>query len=308
MVVIMMVKPILLCVLTMALVGTGALGQACERTLTITGGGTGLGAGDFEATLGKQILTITKVEPIRSSRILVLVAANSFRLGRQADFERLIDRLGSIDAIPANVSLAYGLYAEKMVLSGRFTSDPKELRASLDELVRQAKTGALGKSTRANSLMGQAFEFFQQPRPGDAVILISYSNGSGGQGAWLKLRFLESGLRLFVLLIYNPDLELYNIPGSYLAEGTGGWMMFLGRTGTTKKEEEASWLGQRNFWLHSIPTGYLVTVAIPDGTRAKEFSWRVKTKWGVLPYPDLLLCDNTTKDKDRVATAVQPRY
>jgi hypothetical protein len=297
-----MMKPILFCLLTMALTVTGALGQACERTFTVGAAfapaAVSLQPGDIDATLGKQTLTVTKVEPIRSSRVLILIAEDFSRLSKDKNLKQLTTRLAVIDAIPANIRVAYAATSSgETAFSDGFTSDPQELRSGLQKLISGAAT-----RIPARPGMDEVLNFFGQPQPGDSVVLI----GEGGGYPADVQHFLEEGTRLFILGGNHWDMQQ--------AEATGG---NYGGLDISRKKKQAEWQVEWNFWLSTTGTGYAVTVAIPPGVRVEDFSWRVRLSQSGLSrlgpkkahsfdYPDLLLCDSTAKT--RIATAVRPRY
>ena len=311
----MTMKPILLCVLTMTLTVTGLLAQTCERTFTVSGSfvPSVIQAGDIEATLGKQTLTITRVEPIRSSRILIFIVADFSRLRKDKSLERLSNRLAAIDATPANVAMAYGIrWNGKVAFSGPFTSDPQELRSGWQKLV----SGSVKRSSGPAG-MRVAVEFFGPPQPGDTVVALVpvWSNVY----AWREF-FLEKSIRLFFLSFnFKPGdfpLQDFTAPAYFtdgpmkIAAALGGHYSSLDRS--SEQREQQSWQNELNFWMHGIPRGYMVTVAIPDGARFEPSGWNVSVRKSVLgiEYPDLLRCDNKAKKNDRpgnrIATAARP--
>jgi hypothetical protein len=308
----------------MAAIGfAGALGQTCERTLTVGLHTPGLGAGDFLPTLDRQTLEVTKVEPIRSSRLLILVPASFYNLvTHKKDFQQMIARLSGIDGIPENVSLAYGLYAEKIIFSAHFTSNAQELRSSLDDLVSKANSGALGRvPPNDDCLLGQVFDFFGHPQPGDSVIQLGAGitfcdrgshdwvhNDQAAQGS-----FLGSGLRSFGLTISCEGWA--GDCGGPHTNGTGGHSDLLNGLGNDKRQEEVNWQAVKAFWLNGIGKGYLVTVAVPEKAKAGHGTWNLalggtaRTRLGIpakarlgFDYPDLLLC-SPAKGSPAIATA-----
>src|SRR5215471_17568701 len=137
---------LLLVFLFLVTAAVNGIAQTCERTLTV-GGNSGLpqdlDAADFEASLYHRTLTITKVEPIRQTRLLILVRAIDKLLQKKS--KQLVEQLEAVNAIPEGVTLAYGIYAEKIIFSSRFTSEPEELRTGLEGLVKKANSGVLGR-------------------------------------------------------------------------------------------------------------------------------------------------------------------
>jgi hypothetical protein len=315
-----MMKPLLLCFLAIKLTMLDALAQGCERTLSvgfIVPSSSALEPADFEAVLGKQALTVIRVEPIRSSRILILIASKLSKLSKDKSLKRLTNRLLAIDRIPPNVAIAYAVEDErKIAFSGGFTSDPQELRNNLQKLVSGFPT-----ESHIRSAASETLNFFGQPQAGDSVLAIL----PGSASVWVTEEdFLEKGIRLFVLPL-DSDSRTERFGGDEFgqAEATGGHWIFLASSSTFKKEENANWLAAQDFLMNGISRGYMVTVSIPPGIRVKPFSWVLKAHsaaahpfslnalFGIPSpdplhdYPDLLLCDN--RAKNRVASAVRPR-
>jgi hypothetical protein len=302
-------KPPLLSTFLILATTVGVLGQTCERTLTVSflGPEMALTPQDFEATLDRKILQVTKVEPLRSSRILILLAAgDSSRLRDRKDFEKVVTQLSEITDIPENTSLAYGLHAKRISFSKRFTSDAEELRNSLEELVRQAQSGALGRGLAPDQdcLLGPALDFFGQSQPGDSIVEIGGGvtfcgpdpNNWAYNGAEGQRRLLSNGIRRFGVA---PNCRECPTGYTLTFNGTGGRTGILG----DKEHEAATWQLEKDFWLHGISRGYLVTVAVPTDAKPDRESWHLtlgasgRNRLGIpakapllISYPDLLLC------------------
>ena len=294
-----------------------ALGQMCDRTLTVAGNPEappGLDIGDFEATVSHKRLIITKVEPIHYSRVLILIRAIDQLSHKES--KQLIRRLTALTAIPPNVKLAYGVYAEKIIFSERFTSDPDELRTSLGELVQKANSGILGKRDAGYYVLGQALDFFQKPLPGDSIVELvtgvidSYDDYSeiakkSNINPITITTFLEKGIRLFAW--ENVSISAVDSGWSAvfayeeLAEATGGAVFSI--------QSDNTWL---NYLIFGMNQAYLVTVSVPSNVRAEARSWRLrlsnskrrrlheaKSDFDLL-YPDLLLCNSIGPDAGSV--------
>jgi hypothetical protein len=300
--------------LVLMLARIDAIGQTCQRTLTVNifSSGAEPEVADFEATVGRQTLTVTKVEPVRSSRLLLLMDASHYDIRRDRDLKRLVRRLEAIDSIPQNVALAYGIvYADRAVFSDGFTSDPQEVRKSLDTLIAQAGGSAPRKMGDAYKTANDVVDLFTPPRPGDAVVWIAGDPWLAGfllksspvqTSDPLVERYLERGLRFFVMGgPWHPspstgtDWADKNV--MQFAEATGGfWSQVQSTDG---------------YWRTVTETAYQVTVSIPPGIQKRQWSWKLRLrgspkKFGLLSYPDLLLCDSG--HDGRSASAVRPRF
>jgi len=125
--------------------------------------------------------------------------------------------------------------------------------------------------------------------------------------------FLTRGVRLFVMdSYYRPER---NIPFMYTAEGSGGHIGYLGNAQISRQEEEANRQSQRDFLLNGLSDGSLLTVAVPEGIRAKRGDWSLRLSDAALSrsgvtrsrlwfqYGDLPLCDTTAKGNLKIAAA-----
>lgn len=212
-----------------------------------------------------------------------------------------VSRLSAIDSIPENVSVAYGVYAEKVAFSDRFTSDPQELRNSLGTLVTKAQSGELGKNAPYGSAydicMGnQVLNFQGSSQPGDVLVEFGYglltfcdpgkhkdnSPGYGprsysellwgtGTRSWTQ-HVLQNGLREFHVNNYCSDWAGHCAAGAAF-NNFGAFTSFLSSTQTGKKDEDGNWRAIRNFFLDSATKGYLVTVEVPTDNGDRSETW-----------------------------------
>jgi hypothetical protein len=316
-----------------------ALGQSCERTVPVSSpipgyNIHGLTVTDFQATLNDQNIHVVKAEPIRQSRLLILLLADyTSRLTNKKDFERAVTGLSAIQAIPKNVSIAYGVYAKKIAFSDRFTSDPQELRQSLAALVSQAESDALGREVPDyDCLLNPVLDFLGTPQPGDALVrivgngrLLFYGpvnlnitdslaeHGLGGltycaagrkkddrfNSQFVRKYFAENALREFQLHFSNKE-----------ATYRSGFRPAL----------SMRWEKIESILLNDAVDEYLVTVAVPDIAVDKNARWQlrrsneVKTPPGqpaamvIFAYPDLLLCNPAKDGSLRYASAGKPPF
>lgn len=284
-----------------AVLSVSAFGQSCERTIPVELDRAGLEAKDFAATLNRQNLKIVKVEPIQKSRVLILLPVDRSFGDDRKDFKLILARLSAIDSIPENVSVAYGVYAEKTAFSDRFTSNPQELRNSLAALLTKAHSGELGKNGPYSSpydiCMGnQVLNFQGSSQPGDVLVEFgqgmltfcdpgkhkdnspgygprSYSELLWGTGtrSWTE-HVLENGLREFHVNNYCQDWAGDCAAGAAF-NNFGAFTSFLSSTHTSKKDEEDNWRAIRNFFLDSATKGYLVTVEVPPDNGDRSETW-----------------------------------
>jgi hypothetical protein len=309
------------------IVAAGAFGQSCERTLTLnmgipSGSAPAFGVQDYEATIRHEPISVIRVEPFKRARILILLPADYNHITKdKGDFERLIGWLSGITALPRNISVAYGMYAEKMIFSDHFTSDPQELRSSLEGLAKNAKTGSLGVSDTNYDRLAQAVEYFGRPEPGNSVILLNDGMGAYQQpaitGGEVEVRFLQAGIRLFVL-IPSTGLTPHTDPFFLnIAEGTGGYMTTLSNFHPAgKKDEVQTFYAEMGNLLNMSSMGYLLTVAVPQNAKQDAGSWSLtlsaaaRSHLGISPkmkimffYPNLLLCGTSKNGAPMMAGA-----
>lgn len=287
--------------------------QACERTFTLSGHYVpeGLEADDIVAQVKDHRLSVTRLEPIRSSRILIFIEAEYRKPAKDRLLRKLTADLAVLDAIPANVKLAYAVKYEKTIaFSGPFTSDPQALQNGLQKLILDAAVRQKAKG------MDEALDWFGEPQLGDAVIQVSF--GSPAEHPNVE-RFLQNGFRLF-----NFTFDYYRshdcldfactttIPP--LSDDLGGnhWR----NPDEEKISDQASWEQARLHWFEEIPRGYLVTVDVPDESRSQENEWIVRVRksaqdrlgttvlsngtdctQSLAEYPALMLCHTKAKLK-----------
>jgi hypothetical protein len=300
-----------LCLL--AVLAPCAYAQACERTFTLSGHYVpeGLKADHIVAQVGRHRLPVTRLEPIRSSRILIFIEAEYRKLAKNRLLKKLTANLASLDSIPANMKLAYAVKYEKTIaFSGPFTSDPQALHDGLQKLILDAAVRQKAKG------MDEALDWFGEPQPGDAVIQVAF--GYAVEYPNVE-RFLQNGIRLFNFTFdRNPYRDCLDFPDCTttirdLSEKLGGnqW-----RHPDEEENEQASWEQARLFWFEEIPRGYMVTVAVPHESRVPEKGWMVAVSksaqdllgttilnngsdctQSLADYPDLMLCNTKAKLK-----------
>lgn len=322
-------KSLVLCFLTAAFAVTNACGQGCERTVTVgmlipSGSpSTALPPDYYQATLGRRELTITRVEPIVSTRLLILVTPDlPVSLRKNKDFRNQVRLLESIDAIPANVSLAYGVTRDDRIFaSAGFTSNAEELRNNLHDLITRVESRTAGPPLK------NILDFFQEPRPGDAVIVFFSHLREPPMPAFEN--FLEKGVRLFAVgwddggstgdCCGIPAED--GVPFTRFAVATGGHGSAIGGRTTLKRYEQGQWEAVRNFWLYGVNNAYAVTIVIPDKATDKVKAldrWQIGfsdsgrallglpvTAKPFLEFPDLLLCP-TPSHQAKIARAERP--
>lgn len=322
------------------IIAVGAFGQSCERTIPVALDQPGLEAKDFAATLNKQNLKIVKVEPIQKSRVLILLPVDYLsRVTRNKDYQSIMTRLSEINSIPGNVSVAYGVYDDKMAFSDHFTSDPQELRQSLDSLITRAESGELSENIHGNAphdrcLGNQVLNFQGNSQPGDVLVefgfgflsfcdhgkhkdnsptnyMLSPQAWEVGSQLWFH-HVLESGLREFHINVYCEDNGVTCDGAGNAFNSFGTFTTFLRSSRTSKKDVEDNWHAIKNFFLDSATKGYLVTVEVPPSNNDKDETWYLtlgadaRNRLGLrqnaqtlIAYPDLLLCSAYKKGTDK---------
>jgi hypothetical protein len=303
-----------------------AFGQSCERTVPVSLAFPGysiqgLALTDFQATLNDQNINVVKAEPLRQSRLLILLLADyTSRITHKKDFERAVAGLSAIQAIPKNVSIAYGVYAKKIVFSDRFTSDPQELRQSLAALVSQAESDDLGREVPDHDcLLNPVLDFLGTPQPGDALVRI-VGNGSllryGPVDFDIRSSLAENGLGGLTYCVAghkkDDDFNLQFVRKYFAENALREFQLHFYEKEATYRSSftpalSMKWEKVESILLNDLVDGYLVTVAVPDITLDKNARWHLGRKnevkrrpgqpvtTGIFAYPDLLLC-NPAKD------------
>lgn len=316
----------LIAVFMVAVLTISAFGQSCERTIPVSLAFPGfsiqgLTVTDFQATLNDQNINVVKAKPIRQSRLLILLLADyKSRITYKKDFERAVAGLSAIQAIPQNVSIAYGVYAKNIVFSDRFTADPQELRQSLAALVSQAESDAVGREVPDHDcLLNPVLDFLGTPQPGDALVRIV------GNGLLLPMETSENGSVIPSIdgslaenglggLTYcaaghkkNDRFNLQYVKKFFADNSLREFQLYFSHNQATYKASSRpslhmKWEKLEPILLNGATDGYLVTVTVPDDASDKKAHWHlepknaVKTRPGqptnvfVLAYPDLLLC------------------
>jgi hypothetical protein len=280
-------------------VAAGSFGQSCERTLPVAVGLPGSApqrfeAKDFAAAVNRQDIPVTKVEPIRQIRLLILLPADYLaRIKEKKDFQYQIARLSEIDGIPENVSIAYGVYAEKIAFSEHFTSDAQELRSSLRTLVSKAESGALGReSPLFDCLMNPVFDFLGTPQPGDT--LVRFGSGPTFCAPGHKKDDWDFNLGIVARYFSENSLQEFSLH-SYGEKWSYSW--------GAARVVKSTWQEVEDFLLTGITKGYMVTVAVPESLKNGKGTWTMtlsadaRAHFGFPPkgkilmaFPNLLLC------------------
>jgi len=147
---------------------------------------------------------------------------------------------------------------------------------------------------------------------GSAYSLVLYGEDrarleAASEDAFEEVRRLDR-----MLSNYRPER---NIPFMYTAEGSGGHIGYLGNAQISRQEEDANRQSQRDFLLNVLSDGSLLTVAVPEGIRAKRGDWSLRLSDAALSrsgvtrsrlwfqYGDLPLCDTTAKGNPKIAAA-----
>ncbi|HEY7402723.1 MAG TPA: hypothetical protein VIB39_04330 [Candidatus Angelobacter sp.] len=301
-----------------------AFSQTCERKLTLGFSFPpfpySTNAQDYKATLDRQPINVLKAVPFTGSRVLIILQGDfTHTVTYKKDFERMIDHLMSIGSIPQNVTVAYGVYAEKIAFSGAFTSNPEELRKGLQELASKATSGELGKlgapAYGPYSHFDEVVDYFREPRPGDTIFAIvdqqfdrirkdlpgniPYTEGLA--------HLLKAGIHLDLLLPPAPCCSDREHPLFFVAQGTGGFVSPL-NTQRNKDSEGKNWLSAISLFMLMTSHGIVLTVEVPQSAKGEGFdAWKLdisadkRSRIGIPPnqkfksgYPDLLLCDSSS--------------
>ncbi len=253
----------------------------------------------LRGSLKGRPVTISHFERIKGNRILLLIDIS----GSMGDFSQLNDLLDLfLGQIPAGSSVAVGFFNDKTLLSDGFISVPKELIKSLERFRGLEVQG----HTALYDAIDQGLRFFQQPNPGDSILLISDGgeNESKVQEKALNKALMESGIRVFVILPLTGDSPALQsttaVPGgplpppdslrisasqiaaearalSDLVEKSGGAVYPILRSDlrwSHKKWRPRMLDSARKFWLDAVAGGYLISVGVPRDLREPQ-AWKL---------------------------------
>jgi hypothetical protein len=172
-----------------------------------------LKAEDFQARVGETPIAVLDSQQDYNSRLLVLVEVDG-----TAKNEKLRDRVDLITLMakeaPQGRPVAFGMYADRAVLTEDFISDPKKRARQIDNVVEEARS--LGKRVALFDALHQALQLFGPHQPGDTILLVGspYDDKSDHSLSEVEKEFLATGTRLMAMVregmsrVGRPDFML----------------------------------------------------------------------------------------------------
>lgn len=263
----------------------------------------------LHASVGKRPLGISNFEKIKGNRILLLIDISG-SMGDKS-LREVLDLL--LEQGPPDSSLAYGFFSTKIFLSKGF-GNFNEVKKAIQQLPPLEVKG----HTALYDALDQALKLFQQPVPGDSILLITDGgeNASKALEKTIRKELMESGVRVFAIVPVSlpvflpaegspspppaPSLVMQmTAPISVLTEKTGGtiYLLMLDDARWSVKKWRAPILQSiQKFWIEGVGGGYRATVRLPanltkpGGLRLQLDKKGDNALWdGVVTYPEYLL-------------------
>jgi hypothetical protein len=229
-----------------------------------------LQAEDFRARVGDMPITVVNSQQDYNSRLLVLVGVNG-----TAKNEKLEDRVETITLMakeaPEGRPVAFGMYADKTVMTEDFITDPKKRARQIDSVVEDAHS--LGKRVALFDALHEALKLFGQHQPGDTILLVGspYDDKSDHSVGEIEKEFLASGTRLMAMdretmsRVDSPDFAF----NTHAAEKSL-FLTFAESTGGAHSEYDPQFFGFA--WR-----GYMLDLKMPERLR-KPQRWSLRVR------------------------------
>ena len=210
---------------------------------------TNLSVADFEAKFrGKPVQILGLTRDTNPRRVLILLdVSGSMLTTERHKWQMTLEVVGDAVAhLPAETRVALSIFDERIRESLGFSAGRKAVAERVIAL--KAGASALPSKTRRTALWDsllKAVSLFGQPRPGDAVYLISDGgdNLSKTSPRQVEEAFLEAHARLFTFLLISRSQLGYLMPGEQeglnalkeISESTGGDHIVLAVGGKTER-------------------------------------------------------------------------
>jgi hypothetical protein len=228
----------------------------------------------LRGSLGNTPAIISKVDKIKSNRILLLIDVSGSQERDFAFLQSLLDLL--LERTPPGSPIAYGFFnSQTFGLSG-FLTDPKEILAAAGSLRNVKPKGPAAIFDAVH----EGLKLFPTPLPGDSILVLSDGgeNHSKITQESLAKELSASGVRVFAILQAHADqIAPEDVEGpevlDNLARQAGGAIYTFPTSEVTwsdKKSRTEMIETVRAFWLEGVGSGYLLTVAVPTGPKRNE--------------------------------------
>jgi len=256
-----------------------------------------LKAANFEARAGGHTLPIVSATQNLNNRVLVLLQlSNSAEKQEMQNEARKIGDL--VRYAPAGRAIAFGVFAEKAVISSDFSTDPQKRAAAIDDVVARAAQLA-GKTSALYDSLHEGIVAFGPHQPGDTILLMSDGKDitSKRNLGDLEKEFLANGVRLLVVIEAIPTMgPKTTMAGTRFALPTPELKSLSSRTGGAYRYFETGAM------LDFAWAGYMLGLQIPAAwDKPKDWQLQVKDSNGKIDKAALVYapaklasCGNTT--------------
>jgi hypothetical protein len=283
-----------------------AFAQNCTTYVVVDtfDGKTGQGiddlkAGNFLAKSGSVSLPVVSAAQNFDNRVLVLLQ-KSVSPDKPKMQEQMREMADLVRQAPAGRAIAFGVFAEKALISSKFSTDPEKRTMAVDAVLAQAAE-IPGKTSTVYDSLHQALAAFGPHEPGDTILLMSdgEDHTSKRNPTDLTREFTEKGTRLLVVVESGLPLNLTNYfpqnhPELEKAFLSPPLKALSARTGGAYRYYEAGKI------LEFAWAGYLLGIKTPaDWNGPKEWQLALKDARGktdkkaFLLFPQKLTpCDN----------------
>jgi hypothetical protein len=268
------------------------------------------------ARLGDVSLPVSALAQIGVRRIVVLIDESGSMAGggtpsspfshHQRDAILAVKQTLSelMAKLPPGVSIEYGLFNEKWVLSGTFISDPAEVRRSIDEVTASFANIPYVRTAIYDSLH-EALKRFGEPQAGDSILLLTdgFDNRSKLSAKELEQEFRATKARLLTMVVYAPYIfaaqeQAKRTSVQELVARTGGSTLAINPVGPSWANNKENLLNTdmvRRFWNERVLTTDVIQVQVPSILK-KEAKWKLslnpeadaRLKHAVVIYPTRL--------------------
>jgi von Willebrand factor type A domain len=257
-------------------------------------------AEQLQAKVGGVLVPVTSVEPITTSRVLILIDDSGSMEGNRvgsgfsyqeqalAQVNRALKEL--VNDLPGGFQVEYGIFHNRAIFGGRFSSDPKELSDSLAEVAARLGHPKMRKTALYDAIH-EGLAQFDSPRPGDSILVLTdgEDNASILSAEKLQREAAGKGVRLFTILIkkkapFSPEELSAGLVFDF-AERTGGSVHIID-AGTalwlSDKASERERQDLRRFWAEEVVSGYVLHFAMPPGSK-KDQKWTLSVSRAANP-------------------------
>ena len=249
----------------------------------------GLQSVDFEARMGHDALLVNDSTENLNQRLLVLVDVSGS--SDHADVTNAAVKLADLSRnAPAGRKLAFGAFADRLLLTKEFSTNPAERSAEIDDVMAQTKS--MGRNAGLFDALHGAIGYFGKRQPGDTIMLVSdgHDNLSKRNADDVSQELLASGIRL--LTVFRPRSRFASRDFRQIARDETTTLKIL--TSTTG----GSYTGLADPTFFDFAwAGYLLDIALPNSAeKPKTWTLHLRNRGGkgyrdaFIMYPEKIGC------------------